>query len=51
MKVCDPLREIFNAEYICYPGRTVAIGKVTKLIESGTIDETTNGMANLNVNA
>ncbi|XP_006460075.1 hypothetical protein AGABI2DRAFT_191843 [Agaricus bisporus var. bisporus H97] len=32
-------------------GRTVAIGKVTKLIESGTIEETTNGVANLNVNA
>ncbi|EKM80310.1 hypothetical protein AGABI1DRAFT_113508 [Agaricus bisporus var. burnettii JB137-S8] len=32
-------------------GRTVAIGKVTKLIESGTIEETINGVANLNVNA
>lgn len=38
-------------EHICNLGRTVAIGKVTKLIESGTIEETTNGVANLNVNA
>jgi peptide chain release factor subunit 3 len=32
-------------------GRTIAIGKITKLIETSTIDEAAEGVANLNVNA
>jgi len=31
-------------------GRTIAIGKVTKLVESSAIDETAEGIANMNVN-
>jgi peptide chain release factor subunit 3 len=32
-------------------GRTIAIGKITKLVETHTIDEAAEGVANLNVNA
>ncbi|KAF8913869.1 eukaryotic polypeptide chain release factor 3 [Gymnopilus junonius] len=32
-------------------GRTIAIGKITKLIENTTIDETAEGIANLSVNS
>lgn len=31
-------------------GRTIAIGKVTKLIENSTIDEAAEGVAHMNVN-
>jgi peptide chain release factor subunit 3 len=34
-----------------WTGRTIAIGKVTKLIENTTIDEATAGVAGMSVNA